>query len=248
MIRESEGRAHQRNGVAGCSRVLALSLALGCGGSNSPSGNPGTNHSPVAVPIASTTAVVMGQSTDLRAQAIDRDGDALTYSWSQTSPASPQGTFSSTTSDAPTWTAPTVGATTPFTLAVTVSDGKGGSGTATLMVYAKTSTDPSFLAEVSTVLARACASCHGGGGGPPPQLTVEASASYAALVNVPAMFACTSEVRVKPGDPDHSVLFQRMIGSTCGDRMPATDPAYYDRATNELALVRTWIQNGAPNN
>ena len=234
MIRENAGW-----------RVLALGLALGCGGGNGSNNNGATNHSPAAVPVASTGVLVMGNSTDLNAQAADQDGDALTYTWSQTSPASPQGTFSSTSSDSPSWTAPTVGATTAFTLAVKVSDSKGASSTASLIVYAKTSTDPSFVAEVSTVLARACASCHSGAG-PPPQLA--ADASYAALVNVPATFSCTSEVRVKPGDPDHSVLFQRMIGATCGDRMPATDPAYYDRATGELALVRTWIENGAPDN
>jgi Bacterial Ig domain len=241
MIRENASR--RRHGIAAW-LALVLGLALGCGGSNGSSNNNGaTNHSPVAVPVASTIAIVMGHSIDLNAQATDQDGDALTYSWSQASPASPQGAFSSTSSDSPSWTAPTVGATTAFTLAVKVSDSKGASSTATLIVYAKTSTDPSFVAEVSTALAKVCASCHsGGGGGPPPQM------SYAALVNVPATFSCTSEVRVKPGDPDHSVLYQRMIGSTCGERMPPADQAYYDRATDELALVRTWIEAGAPDN
>src|SRR5678815_565794 len=111
--------------------LVVIAVALGCGGSGT-EGNGTTNHTPVARPSASTVAVVMGGSTQLQAQASDQDGDALTYGWSQSSPASPQGAFSSTTSDSPTWTAPTVGAATEFTLTVTVSDGKGGTGSATL--------------------------------------------------------------------------------------------------------------------
>jgi hypothetical protein len=30
--------------------------------------------------------------------------------------------------------------------------------------------------------------------------------------------------------------------------MPPSDPTYYDRAPDEVALVRAWIQNGAPRN
>ena len=221
--------------------LFVIGVALGCGGTGTP-----PNHPPVATPIATTVAVVMGESTQLQAKASDQDGQALTYSWSQTSPASPQGAFSSTTSDSPTWTAPTVGAATAFTLAVTVSDGKD-SNTATLTIYAKTSADPSFLAEVSRVLARICADCHSGIS-PAAQLSLEASRSYSELVNVPAVASCRGEPRVTPGDPDHSVLLQKMSGADCGQRMPPTNPTYYDHATDELALVRTWIENGAPNN
>lgn len=244
MIRENaDWRDPQRNGIAPWP-ILVLGLALGCGGS---SDSGGTNHAPAAVVNASTAVVLMGQSTDLQAQASDPDGDSLTYSWAQTSPATPQGTFSSSTSGSPTWTAPTVGETTSFTLAVTVSDGKGASDTATVTIYAKTSADPSFVAEVSRVLARACADCHGGLS-PAVQLSLEASKSYVDLVNVPALVSCRGELRVTPGDPDHSVLLQKMTGAGCGARMPPSDPTYYDRAPDEVALVRAWIQNGAPRN
>ena len=67
-------------------------------------------------------------------------------------------------------------------------------------------------------------------------------------MNVPAVASCRGELRVTPGDPDHSVLIEKMSGASCEQRMPPADPTYYDRAANELALVRTWIENGAPRN
>ena len=42
--------------------------------------------------------------------------------------------------------------------------------------------------------------------------------------------------------------FQRMIGTSCGQRMPVPETTYFDRVPEELATIRTWIQNGAPDN
>jgi hypothetical protein len=78
-----------------------------------PGANPGSVTGPVPVQLLLTAS--------------DPDGDTLTYAWSQTAPASPVGTFNSTSAREPTWTAPTVTAATTFTLRVTVTDGKGGS-------------------------------------------------------------------------------------------------------------------------
>jgi hypothetical protein len=57
----------------------------------------------------------------------DPDGDSLGYAWTQTSPASPQGSFSSRTLRNPNWTAPAVAADAVFTFEVTVADGQGAS-------------------------------------------------------------------------------------------------------------------------
>src|SRR5262249_6923375 len=103
-------------------------------------------------------------------------------------------------------------------------------------------------ADVEPVFLKSCVGgCHEGSN-PPLGLSLEASKAYAQIVNVPAKSACTSQMRVLPGDPDHSVIFLTMTKDTCVRRMPVGDPTYFDSATAELATVRTWIQNGAPNN
>jgi hypothetical protein len=86
------------------------------------------NASPTLTgPTASATTINEQEAITLSVTATDADGDPLTYAWAQTAPASPMGTFSSTTVANPTWTAPDVTATGTYTLRVTVSDGQGGS-------------------------------------------------------------------------------------------------------------------------
>ncbi|HLL02695.1 MAG TPA: tandem-95 repeat protein [Myxococcaceae bacterium] len=84
-------------------------------------------------PAASPASVTGPSPTQLSVTASDPDNDPITYAWTQ-SPASPAGTFSTTTTANPTWTAPTVAATTTFTLRVTISDGKGGTAQGTVQV------------------------------------------------------------------------------------------------------------------
>jgi hypothetical protein len=189
----------------------------------------------------------MGQSTGLSVTATDADNDTLTYSWTQSSPASPQGTLSSGTTPSPTWTAPTVGATTRFTLDVTVSDGKGGTATGHVTVFSKPTSDLSFMADVEPLFQVPCTSCHGGPS-PTGGLNLGPGFAYSQLVNVTPTSGCTNMVRVKPGDPDHSQLILRITGGSCGVQMPPGDPTYYDRAPDELTKIRSWIQSGAANN
>jgi hypothetical protein len=90
---------------------------------------PSNNAVPVLTtgPSASVTTTDEQQTVTLSVTATDSDGDPLTYSWSQVSPASPTGSFSNAASASTTWTAPDVRTTGAYTLRVTVSDGKGGS-------------------------------------------------------------------------------------------------------------------------
>jgi hypothetical protein len=85
------------------------------------------NRAPVvtAGPSASRDTAMANQSVSLSVSASDPDGDPLFYAWSQ-EPASPAGSFSSTSVANPTWTAPSVTAETTFQLQVQISDGKGG--------------------------------------------------------------------------------------------------------------------------
>lgn len=59
---------------------------------------------------------------------------------------------------------------------------------------------------------------------------------------------CITQLRVKPGDPESSVLVEKMSGASCGQRMPADNPLYFDGAAAQLDLVRSWITLGALNN
>ncbi len=122
-------------------RALAL-LALACGtgtitgpgGSTEPP-NP-ANHPPeiTVAPAPTATPILEGGSTLLSVTADDPDGDNLSYAWTQTSPASPQGSFSSRTVRNPVWTAPAVAQDTVFTFQVSVNDGEGGSASPTCQV------------------------------------------------------------------------------------------------------------------
>jgi hypothetical protein len=96
---------------------------------------PSANRSPTLTqgPGASPTSVTGPSPVQLSVTASDPDNDPLTYAWTQ-SPASPAGSFSSTSTSNPTWTAPTVAAATAFTLRVTVTDGRGGSVQGTVQV------------------------------------------------------------------------------------------------------------------
>jgi Big-like domain-containing protein/K319-like protein len=92
------------------------------------------NRAPTITQVLATPASINeGSNTGLSVTASDPEGDALTYTWTQT-PATPAGTFGGETGSTRTWTAPALAANTTFTLQVTVSDGKEGSAQATVDV------------------------------------------------------------------------------------------------------------------
>lgn len=119
---------------------LGVTVSDGRGGTNSNSVsvlvNAFANTSPTltAGPSASATTINEQETVNLSVTASDAEGDPLTYAWSQTSPASPVGTFNSTSSATPTWTAPDVTANGTYTLQVTVTDGQGGSVSGTVNI------------------------------------------------------------------------------------------------------------------
>jgi Big-like domain-containing protein len=102
-------------------------------------------------PNASASTLPEGQTTQLSVTADDPDGDSLGYAWTQLSPATPQGSFSSRTARNPTWVAPAVASDTPVTLQVSVNDGHGASATAsfTLTVIHVQQNQPPTVSAIS---------------------------------------------------------------------------------------------------
>ena len=93
----------------------------------------------------------------------------------------------------------------------------------------------------ANVFTPVCTACHAGAGAP-EGLRLDATNSYDLLVGVPSNEA-PSVLRVRPGDPDHSYLVQKLEGrAAVGARMPYGGP-YLEQAT--IDVIRQWITDGA---
>jgi hypothetical protein len=123
-----------------------LAAGPGCGGGTNDGPAPGAevpaepvpkptpNRAPVLGTVSAASPTLdEGGSTNLSVAASDPEGDALTYTWTQ-SPVTPVGTFRGEAGAARTWTAPLLSRDTAFTLKVTVSDGKGGTAQGSVAV------------------------------------------------------------------------------------------------------------------
>ncbi len=102
---------------------------------------------------------------------------------------------------------------------------------------------PIFGTEVSLGGSRGkCTFCHYPGS-PPPRLDVTDPFGANGFVDVNATLG---GVRVVPGDPDASVLMQKLLGDEeVGDPMPFVPERMTDA---EVADLTAWIEAGAPNN
>lgn len=121
--------------------------------------------------------------------------------------------------------------------------------------------EPTFDSIFDNVLRSKCAtsSCHGAS---PPTGNMQfdpddADLTHASLVGVLAMGSeCggTGRTRVLAGDPDNSLLVQKLEGDTstpapalddavCGSRMPEGGP--YDVPAQAIQAIRDWIAGGA---
>jgi hypothetical protein len=110
------------------SKLAAAFLAVpllfaGCGGDDNGTNQP-TNRDPVIVGVSvSPGQVTAGGSVIVTVTATDQDGDALTYTYV------PNGGSITGSGASVTWNAPTTAG--PYSITVTVSDGKGGTATST---------------------------------------------------------------------------------------------------------------------
>ncbi|WP_120523850.1 Ig-like domain-containing protein [Corallococcus exercitus] len=197
-------------------------------------------NQPPTVSVTAPTSLVAGAIGMFSVTASDPDGDPLTYAWTQSAPSTPGTWLGSTTGESAQWYSPVVATQTAFTFSVSVSDGVGLPVVRTVTLPVSV---PRYGADVQALWNSVeCTKCHGKAG----NLSLAAGSSHASLINVAAR-ACGSLQRVTPGDPDHSALIQKMEGTGCGDRMPASKPEYFDQHPGLNILVRSWILAGAAN-
>jgi hypothetical protein len=91
-----------------------------------------------------------------------------------------------------------------------------------------------------------CVTCHNAQGRVPAgQLNLRTD-PYNALVNVSSRFRAGATL-VIPGNPDESYLIRKLEGrDITGLRMPQSGPPYL--TPGQIAVLRRWIEIGAPNN
>jgi hypothetical protein len=98
---------------------------------------------------------------------------------------------------------------------------------------------------VQAVFTHNCVICHAPGN----DLDLVAGVAWQDLVNhpAPAAEACGGTL-VVPGNPDASYLYQKLTNpSPCsGSQMPRTDLLPDPLPDCVIALIRTWIEEGAP--
>lgn len=198
------------------------------------------NSAPTVSVSASLATVVAGGTVQLSANATDADGDTLSYAWAQTGAAA-QGTWATArTGSTAQWYSPELSAQTSFTFEVSVTDCKSEPVVRTVSVPVSV---PRF-ADLTPIFANACSTCHGTNGG----LNLAPSSAYANLVDVTAQNPiCNTLKRVAPGNPEASALVRKISGTTCGDRMPRSNPTYFADNPGLVVRVRSWVAAGAAN-
>ena len=173
---------------------------------------------------------------------LDPDGTVAAFTWTAMTAGSP---------DPDDVDAPTVSlgaGTHTFSLVVTDDDGANSVADEVTIII-----EVSFADHIQPILTQNCATagCHVGPTPPPNSkpLNLEAGQAYANLVGV-ASGQMPLLNRVEPGDPDLSYLFKKHRGDADigGNRMPLTNPSFFDDNPDLLDLEEEWIRQGALNN
>jgi hypothetical protein len=104
---------------------------------------------------------------------------------------------------------------------------------------------PTLSSLQANVFTPICTQCHTGSAAP-HGLALDAGVARGNLVDVPSVERGPL-MRVRPGEPDSSYIVWKIEGRTTisGGRMPL---GLQPLSPDVIAAIRTWIQNGAPNN
>jgi hypothetical protein len=113
--------------------------------------------------------------------------------------------------------------------------------------------DPTWSSIYQRIIAPTCAGtafCHNtdGGGAEGNMDMSDKDMALMNLINVAAMgeeCGDSGRVRVVPGDPDSSLLIQKLEGPDCGSRMPLSRSKLSDAT---IQAFRDWIADGAQDN
>lgn len=100
---------------------------------------------------------------------------------------------------------------------------------------------PDFASIQANILTPGCVNrgCHPGGGAP---MSLAEGVAYGNLVNAPSSIG--GILRVKPGDPENSLLYLKLIADPrFPERMPSVGAPLSDE---QIEAVRQWIADGAP--
>lgn len=250
--------------------------AGGGGGGAGGGDDAGVNHPPVVGatievfrtgPVTDAGTLAAGEYVTLSITATDADADLLTFQWSHAGgplDAGARGTFTSAGSSVTGWYPADVLVSTPYSLQVSVTDGRGAPIVRTIDLTAGAARFTDVYA--AFLGATVCTVCHGGAApANGMDLSVSQAAAYATLVNVdhnehpiaqPTW--CTGQgifKRVAAGPTDagvdyaaKSLLYLKITGTQpapmCGESMPALSmntllPPY------KALMLRSWINAGA---
>jgi uncharacterized protein (TIGR03118 family) len=132
----------------------------------------------------------------------------------------------------------------------TDADGNVGTSPAVNVTVANNAPAAVTLTQLQTQVFSGCIGCHNGsnppGGALPGSMDLRSGHTFTSLVSV-ASQEKPELMRVKPGDPANSYVIQKLEGAAGiqGSRMPFGGP-FLDQAT--IDMVKSWINDGAPNN
>lgn len=128
-----------------------------------------------------------------------------------------------------------------YLLAGLIAAACGGGGSSPTAPSSGAALTATFSSIQSVVFQPRCASHHNGAQSP----DLRSGSAYASLVNVRSTQSAL--MLVAPGDPEASYLIHKLEGRAgiAGGRMPQGGPFL---SSADIAVIRSWIQAGAPNN